>query len=68
MTYRFKTHLDKGTMDDVIPRDYVHVFIIRDPLKSIRSWMQIIDEFPVNCLHVSMKGESGTTGANGGVV
>ncbi len=35
MTYRFKTHLDAGTLDDVIPREYVHVFLIRDPRRSV---------------------------------
>ncbi len=37
MPYRYKQFLEAGTMDDVIPRDYVHVFIIRDPNKSVPS-------------------------------
>ncbi len=33
--------LGEGTLDDVIPRDYVHVFLIRDPVKTMPSYLQL---------------------------
>ena len=40
MPYRVRKFLDDGTLDDVIPRDYVQVFLIRDPAKSVPSYLQ----------------------------
>ncbi len=39
MPYRFRQFLDTKTLDDVIPRDYVHVFLNRDPVKVTPSFM-----------------------------
>ena len=41
MPYRLRKFLDEGTLDDVIPRDYVHVFLIRDPVKATVSYLQM---------------------------
>ncbi len=41
MPYRVRTFLEAGTLNDVIPRDYVHVFLIRDPVKSITSYLHV---------------------------
>ncbi len=37
MAYRYRPYMDLGTLDEVIPQDYVHVFLIRNPLKAIHS-------------------------------
>ncbi len=42
MPYRVRKFLDTGTLDDVIPRDYVHAFLIRDPVKTIPSYLQLV--------------------------
>ncbi len=56
LAFRFKSFVDKGTLDDVIPRDCVHVFIVRDPEKTVRSWFHIMAEFPVDLLKHAQRG------------
>ena len=33
--------MDLRTLDEVIPQDYVHVFLIRNPLKAIPSLFKV---------------------------
>ncbi len=37
LTFRYKAFLDAGTMDTIIPTDYVHTFLIRHPRKTLTS-------------------------------
>ncbi len=39
--YRIRKFMDAGTLDDVIPRDYVHAFLIRDPVKTMPSHLKL---------------------------
>ncbi len=41
MAFRFKRHLDTGTLDHVIPRDYVHVFLVRNPERATPSFYKM---------------------------
>ena len=42
MPYRYRRYIDLGTLDDIIPQDYVHVFLIRNPLKAIPSMFRLM--------------------------
>ncbi len=41
---RYKRYLDLGTLDDVVPDNYIHVFLIRNPLKAIPSLFKLMQD------------------------
>lgn len=43
--FRLKPALDRGDLGAVIPDDYVHVFLIRDPTRSVTSFWNLV----LNC-------------------
>ncbi len=47
--------LDAGNLDDVIPRDYVHVFLIRDPVKAIPSFLKLASDMKLMPTGASLK-------------
>ena len=46
--HRTKTFFEKGTLEDVLPKGFIHTFLIRHPRKTITSWYRN-----------TLKGESG---------
>ena len=48
--HRTKTFFEKGTLEDVLPKGFIHTFLIRHPRKTITSWYRN-----------TLKGESGDT-------
>lgn len=36
--YRLRTFFEKGTIETVLPKGYIHTFLIRHPAKTITSW------------------------------
>ncbi len=44
MPFRYRSYMDLGTLDEVIPQNYVHVFLIRNPLKAIPSLFKLIQK------------------------
>ena len=48
--HRTKTFFEKGTLEDVLPKGFIHTFLIRHPRKTITSWYRN-----------TLKGESGYT-------
>ncbi len=54
--FAFKMHLDQGTLDDVIPPDYVHMFIIRRPDRSTSSFYKMTLDMGMDLLSVARAG------------
>lgn len=42
LSCRYRKFLDEGTMDTVIPKNYVHTFLIRDPAKTMPSLFRLL--------------------------
>ncbi len=57
MAFRFHCHLNAGTLDDVIPRDYVHVFLIRDPALATASFYKMTLDMGLDLLAQARAGE-----------
>ncbi len=42
MAFRYKPHLDAGTMDDIIPAEFIHAFLIRNPENTAPSLYNLL--------------------------
>ncbi len=63
--YRFNTQLDSGTMDDVIPRDYAHAFLVRSPARSVPSFYKMTLDMGFELLEQARAGEDPVRQTNG---
>ncbi len=57
MAYRFKIHLESGTMDSVIPQDYFHAFLVRDPKYTVPSYFKMTLNMGIDMLAKARAGQ-----------
>ncbi len=59
MPYRFTKLLDSDSVDTVIPRDFLHVFLIRDPERTMPSYFNLITDSRKGAFVFSLGTEDG---------